>query len=290
MNKGVIVLGAVGGISLVAVAIALATRKKTPGLEQGYLCGYIKDADTGDAIAFASVTLGDESAVTNSQGYYELPEMSTGNYNIDIVADGYPPYYGEVNLGTGKNTRNYNLSASGGGGGGGGGGEEPAIATLYGNITDWSTAQMMEGVHIEINGKSAIADKNGNFNLTGIPSGVYTVNLTQPDTNKGYYNPLSVQITLNSGNNYWFFAMTGVAAGFGGTAQRGDAIIPGQQKYPNGADITNYSPSGPTGYFMVNDFVNMNGGWYYLIPVVMYGQTVNYPYIQEFIENPIYWR
>lgn len=315
-RNAAIVLGAVGGISLVAVAIALATRKKAPGLEQGYLCGYIRDDSTGAAISFASVTLGDESAITNSQGYYELPDMSAGTYNIDIVADGYPPYYGEVVLGTGKNIRNYNLSTTGGGGGG-----ETKFATLTGHVTSYLETNLLYGVTIEIAGKTVTTpgSKNdntypaGTYTIENIPVGTYTINVyRQQDSpwGQGPYQPLSKEITLKEGVNVWNFAMGNSLLNIPSIGMEGHLIIPGTPRYSVGQWLIMYIPvsnqnqpypyysPGTIGPKMLNGWVADGNKSYYTYNVsgvyeydgYSYPYSYDHPDMQWRIEDPIYWR
>lgn len=321
-NKAAIALGAVGGISLVAVAIALATRKN-PAADEGYLCGYIKDASTGAAIAFASVTLGNESSMTNNQGYYELPLMSTGSYYINILADGYPPYYGEVDLVQGKNTRNYTLSVSGGGGDDGDGddGGETGVATLTGHVTSYLELRLLYGVTIEIGGKTAVTPGSksdskkypaGTYTIDGLTPGTYTINVSREADSpwgQGPYSPLSKQITLHEGINVWNFAMGNSLLNIPSVGEEGYEIIFGTPRYAVGKRLTLYLPvtnwNQPYPYYSPGSETYTLNGWgadgynsYYTFHVsaVYEYEGVSYPYdydearYQWEIEDPIYWR
>ena len=56
------------------------------------LFGYITDHETGKPIASALVQLsGGYSAVTNSNGYYQISNIIPGSYSGQVSADGYEP-------------------------------------------------------------------------------------------------------------------------------------------------------------------------------------------------------
>ena len=61
-----------------------------PGWAQGFLNGMV-EANRQPA-AFATVTLGTESMVTDSSGRFRFPITNTGRYVLQVSAVGYEPY------------------------------------------------------------------------------------------------------------------------------------------------------------------------------------------------------
>jgi len=61
----------------------------TPAPTTGKIYGYVTDAETGDPIEGATVTVGSvATATTDAQGYYEV-EVEAGTYTVTVTADGY---------------------------------------------------------------------------------------------------------------------------------------------------------------------------------------------------------
>ena len=104
--------------------------------EPSYLEGYVTDADTGNPIEGAEVTLtaekkekrGEEkegkddkelSGTTDSEGYYNI-SCKEGNYDIEIAHESYETHTDKVQIKEGTNSYDASLNPSSGGGGGGG--------------------------------------------------------------------------------------------------------------------------------------------------------------------------
>ena len=61
------------------------------------VCGYITDK-AGNPIVGAVVTLGNASVQTDATGYYVIEDVRSGNYAIQVRADGKIPHQGEVEV------------------------------------------------------------------------------------------------------------------------------------------------------------------------------------------------
>ncbi len=70
------------------------------------ITGIITDAETGDGIEGATVTLGGGSGVTNSVGTYEILDAYSGTWDMLVEAHGYYDYVEEVDILPGVNVFN----------------------------------------------------------------------------------------------------------------------------------------------------------------------------------------
>ena len=59
------------------------------------LCAFVKDKDSGEAIVFASVSAGNKSTTTNSEGFFELSDVDSGEV-VEIRHIGYNPMERDV--------------------------------------------------------------------------------------------------------------------------------------------------------------------------------------------------
>lgn len=64
----------------------------------------VYDSDTGGLVESADVTVGNRVKQTNSNGDALFPDLSGGQYEIEIYASGYEPYHTTINLGSSGTT------------------------------------------------------------------------------------------------------------------------------------------------------------------------------------------
>ncbi len=64
------------------------------------LTGTVIDATTGKPVTGATVQLEgqDQSATTDSNGTFEIDDVSSGDYNIMVSADGYKDFGGKITV------------------------------------------------------------------------------------------------------------------------------------------------------------------------------------------------
>jgi uncharacterized membrane protein len=62
----------------------------------GQIAGTVNDADTGNAIAGATVSDGTRLATTDASGYYSITDVPEGSYTVTALADGYESASGSV--------------------------------------------------------------------------------------------------------------------------------------------------------------------------------------------------
>ncbi len=68
------------------------------------ISGYVYDSATNEPIEGASVTFGGFATVTEGNGFYELPDLYSGNYNWTVEAFGYEDQVGNFDILPGANT------------------------------------------------------------------------------------------------------------------------------------------------------------------------------------------
>lgn len=61
------------------------------------LSGKVLESGTGKAISGAQVTVGTKTMVSDDAGFFKL-DMPPGNYTVEITADGYWKYSGNVSI------------------------------------------------------------------------------------------------------------------------------------------------------------------------------------------------
>jgi len=160
-------------------------------LEQRTVSGTVTDADTGDAIDGATVTLEDsdgnvESTTTGSDGGYAFTGVAADEYTVTADADGYGADSATVSIasGDGDVVQDFQL--------------DPEPGTLSGQVTDSETGDPIESatVTIEETGQEATTDSNGEYTIDPVDQGTYNVTVRHPD----YVNE-TVEVTVSPGED-----------------------------------------------------------------------------------------
>ncbi len=81
-----------------------------------------------------------------------------------------------------------------GGSGGSGGGNTAPTSHIRGTVTDLSTNQPGAGIVVQINDVQVTTDSNGQYSLSGVAAGTYTVSLVLPGEFKSAQDPVTVQV------------------------------------------------------------------------------------------------
>jgi hypothetical protein len=68
----------------------------TPG--SGAVDGYVVDAISGYGVANADITVGTESDVTDSLGYFSIEDIEEGSRGVEISCEGYVDFEGAVTI------------------------------------------------------------------------------------------------------------------------------------------------------------------------------------------------
>jgi len=80
------------------------------------------------------------------------------------------------------------------GGSGGSGGNTAPTSHIRGTVTDLSTNQPGAGIVVQINDVQVTTDSNGQYSLSGVAAGTYTVSLVLPGEFKSAQDPVTVQV------------------------------------------------------------------------------------------------
>lgn len=87
--------------SLVALALLLAG---PPALRAATLSGFIRAAESGEALPYANVQIPalKRGTLTNQSGYYVLSDVAAGHYDVTLSCLGYKPLTRAIDLATGQ--------------------------------------------------------------------------------------------------------------------------------------------------------------------------------------------
>ena len=127
----------------------------------GSLTGRVTDGATGDPVTGATVSYSGATTLTDSAGSYSLPMAPLGSYALSAGADGYASQSVIVNVGPGQAvTQNFALAPATNGSG-----------SLRGTVTDAMTGSPLANATISYSDGATTTDANGQYSLSGIPTG-----------------------------------------------------------------------------------------------------------------------
>ena len=175
-----------------------------------YLEGHVTDAETGDPIEDADVTIDDGtrpiSGTTDSDGYYKI-SCEEGDFHITITHGDYETHEGDVTVEEGPNQYDAQLEPDGGGGG--------EDTYLEGHVTDADTGDPIEGAKVKITVDSGeftgtTTDSDGYYKIS-CDEAEYEIEITHDDheTHEG-------TVTVEAGANTYDAALTPVSGGGNG--------------------------------------------------------------------------
>ena len=139
-----------------------------PEPEDGEIVGEVTDADSGDPLEGAEVTLSgdaDMTASTDGDGTYGFGALEPGDYTVTANADGFEPAEGTAEIVDGDTvTVDLTLDA------------ELTTGSLHGDVTDADTGEAIEDVRVSFGESSATStDDEGYYRTGGIDVGTYTL-------------------------------------------------------------------------------------------------------------------
>ncbi len=131
-----------------------------------------------------------DGVLTNANGTYVLTGVAAGNYVITPDKDNtaFRPLYRSVSV-TNANVTNVNFTAYGG--------APSGSLTISGRVLNGAGVPVA-GVRIESTGEvndGILTDANGNYTLTGVAPGTYTIT---PDKNNTRFTPQKSTVTVNN--------------------------------------------------------------------------------------------
>jgi streptogramin lyase len=159
----------------------------------GLINGIVTDSETGFAVIGASINLSGSttaSTITDGNGAYSFV-VQPGTVTIEITAAGFDPAVVTGNVIAGAtvvfspalNPENTVII-------------DPTV-TIKGHVVDGDTSEVLVGVLVvkDGTGESASTDGNGNFEITGLASGDFTVSISLND-----YQAIQFNITAQEGS------------------------------------------------------------------------------------------
>ena len=187
---------------------------------------------------------------TASDGTYTLNSLAAGTYHVKFVPTGggfLPQYYkseptlasaNSVGVTSGATTTGIDAALQSGG-------------EIAGTVTDSVSSAPLAGIHVQIDGSAAdettVTNTNGQYSVTGLPSGSYTVAFTDPtnDHASQYYKASATvggaqAVAVTAGQ-----VIAGVDAALiplGGIS--GKVTVAGGSTGASGATVTVYDSSG----------------------------------------------
>ena len=139
------------------------------GPSPGSISGKVTDASTASALVGATMSYSGGSATTDTNGNYNLASVAPATYTLTASKTGYANSSRPVTVTSNTNTTaNFQLTASSGGNG-----------TITGKVSNISTGGALSGAAVSYSGGSATSDASGNYTLSNVATGTYTVTVAR---------------------------------------------------------------------------------------------------------------
>jgi phosphatidylinositol-3-phosphatase len=133
----------------------------------GSISGVVSDATTGTGIGSATVTYSGGSTTCDASGNYVLNNVPAGTITVTASASGYQPSSQTLSVTSGANSAaNFQLNKA-------------STGNIVGKVTNASTGGAISGVTVSTAGVSALTDSNGNYALSNLVVGSYSVTATK---------------------------------------------------------------------------------------------------------------
>jgi hypothetical protein len=190
----------------------------------GTITGAVTDAVTNQPINGATVSYSGGSVTTDAVGRYTLANVPEGTIAVTTSATGFTSQSQNVTVGPGASvTRNVALT--------------PNPATFTGTVTDAATKQAIAGASLTYSGGSATTNGQGQFTLTGVTEGVYTLTASAAG-----YASQSQTVTASPGatttQNFSLLASPGTISGTVSDAATNGPISGATVTYSGGGGAT----------------------------------------------------
>ena len=207
---------------------ALVTQNFSLTLNRGSIAGSVTDAVTTQPIPGATIALsGGGTATTDASGHYAFGDILPGSYTLTVSAANYAGRSQSVIVSAGTTvTQNFTLA--------------PNPGTISGSVTDSSTSQPVSGAAVSYSGGSATTNAQGQYSLTGVLEGTYTVTASASG-----YSGSSQTITIGPGEsaaqNFSLAPQPGSITGTVTDSVTRQALSGATVAYAGGSGITNAS-------------------------------------------------
>jgi thermitase len=130
----------------------------------GNITGKVADTTSGLPVAGATVTDGARTASSDTNGQYSISGVPQGTYAVTVSASGYSTSSQTVSVTAGQTTTaNFALA------------KLPPPGSITGKVTDAADASPVPGATVSDGVRTGPTDANGQYTITGVPQGSYTV-------------------------------------------------------------------------------------------------------------------
>lgn len=141
-----------------------------PTGSKGGLQGMVTDAISGMTIANVKCRITDVEDQTGNRGVYLLNGAPSGTQILTATCSGYNEYQSTVEVGyQNVNTFDFEMARPG------------TTGSVYGNILDMNTADMLDGVQVKIGSKTVTTAHGGKYTLAYVPVGKDTITASRSD-------------------------------------------------------------------------------------------------------------
>jgi hypothetical protein len=216
-------------ISVTSGATSTLTFALTPTATPttGTVSGKVTNASTGSAIAAATVSYSGGSDITDSNGNYTLSGVPIGTVSVTASASGMQSSTSSVTV-TGGNTTTKNFALT-----------PIPTGSVSGTVIDGYTNQPIAAATVSFSGGNTATDANGNYTLSGIPTGTQTITAGAANYQSQSKSVSILQSSTATAN----FTLQGSAVGtLSGTvtdASSGAPILGASLTYRGGNTLTN---------------------------------------------------
>jgi hypothetical protein len=133
---------------------------------EGVIEGGVADADSGQPVGGATVTVNDVEVVTEGDGRYQLEGLDPGCYLVTAASDGFEPAVQVVAAIAGRTaSADFALTLL-------------PPGAIVGEVTDADDGQPVGGATVTVNDVEVFTDGDGRYQLEALDPGSYTVTVT----------------------------------------------------------------------------------------------------------------
>lgn len=129
-----------------------------PTGSKGGLQGMVTDAISGMTIANVKCTVMDARDQTGNRGVYSLSGAPSGTQILSATCSGFNDFQSTVEVGY-QNANEFNFDMA----------KPGTTGSVYGNILDMNTGQMLDGVQVTIGSKTTTTAQGGKYSITYVP-------------------------------------------------------------------------------------------------------------------------
>ena len=148
----------------------------------GTITGSVTDATSDQPVGGATVSYSGGSTTSDAAGHYAFSAVAEGNYTLTAAASGHGSASRAVAVAAGASvTQDFALP--------------PSPGAITGTVTDAVSNTPIGGASVSYSGGSAVTDSAGQYTLSGVPVGTYTLDAGA----SGYVNQ-SQLVTVTTGS------------------------------------------------------------------------------------------